>query len=704
MAGAFLVVCVISVGNAGAKNRLQRIYDDFEAGKVAERDVVADRPVSYVDEEATRLGLEALQAQVPAVFVLSAETSRHAISQFISFSERVSELLESDIGPAAFAERLRRDFPGYFDTETLIALFRGTGDLRSLDQLRSVLEKLYEEGIWSLPEEALTTISSSVELIRPHNGGSLTENYEKNSVMTLNGISARIDVLVANGEYPSTFKSVASSLLQAFIVENVFYSPEETDKRRLLASEKAKPVLKRIEQGESIVRKGFVVTEADIVKLQALGTAEVDDSVNRGLAIVGLLLIILGVALFLAGPRMAGRSLNQEEIYVLAAAAPLYILIVALIDLFFASSSALRAVYVPTALFAMICAVLMNPRVAVAVIVSFPLAAYVAGLFDPASFVFAVLSGASGAFMLRGVEKRMDLLKAGALLAVVHIFLAIILLFWQEAAVSVYPSILFWAAFNGLVGTLLVLGLLPLLEQALNAATTFRLTELSDLNAPILKRLLTVAPGTYSHSVMVANLAESACQEIGADALLARVGGYYHDIGKIDQPEYFIENQAAYNKHEELAPRLSATVIRSHVKLGIEKARSLRLPQVLIDIISEHHGNSVITWFYNEALKREDQVKPDDFSYPGNPPRTRESAVVMLADSVEAAIRSLKKPTMAKMEKFIQEIIMGKFSQGQLSESELTFRDLELIKKAFARVLAGYFHNRIEYPKVKEAP
>jgi putative nucleotidyltransferase with HDIG domain len=246
----------------------------------------------------------------------------------------------------------------------------------------------------------------------------------------------------------------------------------------------------------------------------------------------------------------------------------------------------------------------------------------------------------------------------------------------------------------------MVLGVLPLMEHALNAATTFRLIELSDLNSPILKRLFTAAPGTYSHSIMVANLAEAACQEIGANSLLARVGAYYHDIGKIDQPDYFVENQTVYNKHNDIAPRLSATVIRSHVKLGVEKARGLGLPREVTDIIAEHHGNSVITWFYNEALKREGQVDREDFSYPGNPPRSRESAVVMLADVSEAAVRTLKKPNASKIEKFIQTLFDAKVEHGQLEESELTFRDLETIKKAFVRVLAGHYHSRIEYPKL----
>jgi putative nucleotidyltransferase with HDIG domain len=203
---------------------------------------------------------------------------------------------------------------------------------------------------------------------------------------------------------------------------------------------------------------------------------------------------------------------------------------------------------------------------------------------------------------------------------------------------------------------------------------------------------------------MVANLAESACQEIGANALLARVGAYYHDIGKMDQPSYFVENQTSYNKHKDIAPRLSASVIRSHVKLGIEKARSLGLPESIVDFIAEHHGNSVITWFYNEAVKREGgNVNMEDFSYPGTPPKSKESAVVMLADITEAATRVLKKPTAARLEKFIQDLIDSKVEHGQLAQSDLTFRELEIIKQAFVKVLAGYYHSRIEYPKLQAA-
>jgi putative nucleotidyltransferase with HDIG domain len=331
-----------------------------------------------------------------------------------------------------------------------------------------------------------------------------------------------------------------------------------------------------------------------------------------------------------------------------------------------------------------------------------PLGAFLVEAFDTSAYIFALCSGIAAAHVLKRAQTRMDLVKTGLLIAAANAAAMLIVLLLRQAPAAEYGRVLFWAAFNGLVSGLLVIGILPIMEQALNAITPFRLIELSDLNSPILKRLFNAAPGTYSHSIMVANLAETACQEIGANALLARVGAYYHDIGKMEQPSYFVENQTFYNKHTDISPRLSAAVIRSHVKLGMEKARALGLPEAVVDFIAEHHGNSVITWFYNEALKQEKNVNAEDFTYPGNPPRSKESAVVMLADTTEAATRVLRKPTAAKLAKFIQELFDAKVKHGQLSHSDLTFRELETIKKAFVKVLAGYYHSRIEYPKMPD--
>jgi putative nucleotidyltransferase with HDIG domain len=461
--------------------------------------------------------------------------------------------------------------------------------------------------------------------------------------------------------------------------------------------------LQDITRGDRIIRRGFIISSEDMAQLNALNISESHRSPRNSIGQFFILFFVFVLFFFLLNPKVIGRKLEEREIYFIAILASAYLIGSVLIHSFLPADSILYAVLVPTAFVIMLPALLIGQASAFVMAIIFPLSAFVSGAFDTSAYIFAVISGFSAAFILQTAERRMDLIKAGFINAAVNIAaMAAILLYTQSINANVVP-ILFWAAFNGIFSGMLVLGILPLFEQVLNSATTFRLIELSDLNSPILKRLLTVAPGTYSHAVMVANLAESACQEIGANALLARVGAYYHDIGKMEQPEYFTENQSGYNKHTSINPRLSATVIRSHVKIGVEKGRSIGLPPAVIDIIAQHHGNSVIAWFYSEAQKKEGQVNIEDFTYPGTPPHSREAAVVMLADVVEAAVRSLKKPTAAKIEKFIQELIKGKFDMGQLNESDLTFRNLETIKNAFVKVLAGHYHTRIEYPKQKEA-
>jgi putative nucleotidyltransferase with HDIG domain len=324
---------------------------------------------------------------------------------------------------------------------------------------------------------------------------------------------------------------------------------------------------------------------------------------------------------------------------------------------------------------------------------------------DLYSFVFAAGSALAAAAVVQRVERRIDLIRAGLLLSLFDSVLLVVIGLLRNASLKMLLPAVGWGLANGFLGSLAALGLMPVVEHLLNAASRFRLIELSDLNSPIMKRMLSLAPGTYSHSISVANLAESACNAMNANALLARVGAYYHDIGKIEQSEYFIENQNSYNKHDELKPSLSASVIKAHLKIGIEKARELELPEEIQDIIAQHHGRGVIKYFYHRALENDDSgnVPAEDYTYPGERPKTKEAAVVMLADTVEAASRTLKKPTIAKLEKFVWSIIMDKFTSNELGECDLTLAEMETIRRSFVQVLAGYFHSRIEYPKNKEA-
>ena len=316
-------------------------------------------------------------------------------------------------------------------------------------------------------------------------------------------------------------------------------------------------------------------------------------------------------------------------------------------------------------------------------------------------FLYTILSCFAATNIVRRIERRIDMVVASLLLALVDIVCMIVLIVIDNESFQRMPAALAGAAFNGFISGILALGFLTPLELLLNTASVFRLMDLSDLNNPTMRRLMLTASGTYTHSLMVAQLAESACREIGANSLVARVGAYYHDIGKMDQSEYFVENQTGTNKHDDINPSLSVAVIKSHVKRGVEKAYRMHLPQQIIDIIAEHHGNSVISYFYNAAKEKDPNVSPEEFRYTGTPPTSRESAVVMLADTVEAACRTLENPSASRLDKFIQTLFNAKVEHGQLDNCDLTFRDIAKIKGAFVQLLAGYYHNRIEYPNQK---
>jgi putative nucleotidyltransferase with HDIG domain len=701
---AFAVSALVILGSASGAIGSAGHSRDFEAGRVAERDVIAEQSVSYVDEEATRLRVEARERLVPAVFRFSPPATERIRNGWKDFSGFTEKLVRE--GSSADASRLaiQVKYPAFFSGEDLTVYLADPGRGHFGEYGTTVLDAVLEKGIFAIHHTELESFNPDVaELLTASGARTEREQVSYNSVITLENVRETISQCAAGTGFSAAFAAIAANLLFPFISENVFFSPDDTRQRVVETRAQIEPVVKFVEKGKRIIRKGFIITEDDMKELRALNISLHSGDPRRIIGQILLLVLLYCLFIFLGDHRILGRSLSDAEIYLLSVLVSFYLIVAVFVrNLSLGLEAFPVSMAMPTALVVMLPGILIGPRLALALAMVLPLGAYLSGSFDTPAYIFALVSGAVASYALRKAERRMDLVKAGLIIAGANCVAAIVILLTRGAGPAGYPPMLFWAGFNGLVSGMLVLGFLPPLEHALNTATTFRLIELSDLTSPMLKRLFTAAPGTYSHSIMVANLAEAACQDIGANPLLARVGAYYHDIGKMENPDYFVENQTVYNRHDDTPPRLSATVIRSHVKLGVEKARSLSLPREVIDIIAEHHGNSVITWFYNKALKQEAQVNMEDFTYTGNPPRSRESAVVMLADVTEAAVRTLNKPTAAKLEKFIQTLIDAKVEHGQLSESELTFRDLDTIKNAFVRVLAGYYHSRIEYPKLKE--
>jgi len=326
------------------------------------------------------------------------------------------------------------------------------------------------------------------------------------------------------------------------------------------------------------------------------------------------------------------------------------------------------------------------------------------GKFSIDITLIALINVITVPIILKKVQQRNDIIYSALFMAIVNIvFTAIIGYFLSSNMLDIAKKSL-TTGISALVSGILAIGILPFLENIFDLVTNIKLLELSNPNHPLMKRLLLEAPGTYHHSVLVANLAEMAAESIGANAVLARVSAYYHDVGKLERPYYFKENQVGIdNPHDKIEPALSSSIIL-HVVDGVRLGKKYGLPQAIVDIVGQHHGDSLVKYFYitmkNNSENPED-VKEEDYKYKGPAPTTREGAIVMLADSVEAAVRSIQGPTKEKIETMVDNIIKGRLEENQLSNSELTFRDIKNIREAFLKVLSGIYHERIEYPKEK---
>ena len=697
-----LVLCIAAASAIISDGDSESIRDirNYEAGKVADRDIIAEKTLSFIDEKATKALLDTAAKEIPAVFQFSNEAGSQMLDSWNSFCSFTDKLT----GEAAARLAIDSEYPAYFSNEIMDAYLSTEGRAAFRVYGEEALNILLKLGIFSFNREEIKQFHPDIVELQDVQAAASEKSFiSYDSIITIANVRENLAAIVRTMEAPFIFKAIAVDLIKPFVKENVFFSPEETQKLVEEAAGTSVPVMRSMEEGEKIIRKGFIITEDEMSELRALHQSYPKRDPRNIIGYILLVLILYSLFIILSGRIILGRELNNSERYLLAAIIGSYIIGALLLKNITPGIEGFPVSFlVPTSLFIMIIAVFLGTRTAMIMALALPFGAYYAGAFDYNSFLIAIVSGVAASTVLHNAQNRMSLIKAGLVIAAANIFAIIVVQLLRQAYFYDYPILIFWAALNGIVSGMLTLGFLPPLEHALNAVTPFRLIELSDLNAPILRKLFTAAPGTYSHSLMVANLAEQACQDIGANALLARVGAYYHDIGKMDNPDYFVENQTDHNRHDEIAPRLSATIIRSHVKLGVEKAISLGLPKDVIAIIGEHHGNSVISWFYNKAAEQEELVNSEDFSYPGNPPRSRESAVVMLADITEAAARTISKPTAGKIDKQIQQLFEDKVEHGQLAESELSFRDLEIIKKAFVKTLTGYYHSRIEYPKQKE--
>lgn len=502
--------------------------------------------------------------------------------------------------------------------------------------------------------------------------------------------------------------TIATKIALSFLSPNIIFQKEQTDKEIAIAMDEVPRTVGVVQENERIIGKRERVTEEIRLKLDSLRKAKAERGadINKLTTFLGKFLhiftvtILFGIYLYL----FRKRIFHDNSKILLIAIIVLMEALFAYLSLHINADAPIELlILIPSA--SMLLAIIFDSRVAFYCTVT--MAFIVAGVRgnDYSVALFSLVAGSLAVYTVRDIKHRTQIFRS-----IIFIFLGY---FASIVAMSLerYDSFmsildqLTMATANAVFSPVLTYGLLIFFERFFHITTDLTLLELSDFNKPLLKNLSQKAPGTFNHSVNMGALAESAAEAIGANAILARVGAYYHDIGKITKPSMFVENQLGVaNRHEKLNPTMSVKVISDHVKDGITLAEEFGLPEMLIDFIPMHHGTTKIGFFYEQAMRKKgkfETVDESDFRYPGPKPQTKETGIVMLADAVEASTRAIEQPTVKKIEDRIDELIKARFMEGQLDECELTLRDLTRIKSSFLKILTGLHHSRMHYPETQ---
>lgn len=551
--------------------------------------------------------------------------------------------------------------------------------------------------LFSLPNEKLSEVNWFIQdTLNLAYEDAIDEDKEENIQRAKNVIDEEID----KKGFERNLEEIIRYICYSEIKPNLLYDKEKTEEKiREALKEAPKQIIKK---NQIIVKEGEPITERQIEILKELGL--LDTGVGKSNFNIYFVLAIF-VALVL-GLQYSYIAKERKEIFK-DSKMILMISIVSIIALVLARGVSIISPYlIPLACAPIILTVLIDYKVSLVINTLNILLMGVVVDFTPTILILAIVNVIIGSTSLKKIQQRNDVLYATiymALITAIVTFTTSMLISNNINGILINTGC---AVLGAIISGILALGILPFFESSFDVITNIKLLELSNPNHPIMKRLLMEAPGTYHHSMMVANLAEVAAEEVGGNAVVARIGAYYHDIGKIKRPYFFGENQKfKENPHDKITPNLSTLIIISHTKDGVELAREHKIPKVIQDIIEQHHGTTLVKYFYytlKNSSEKPEEIKEEDFRYPGPTPSSKEAGIIMLADSVEAAVRSISEPTKGKIEEMVNNIIKDKLYSDQLVNCDLTLKDLEVIRKCFLKVLTGIYHQRIEYPTEKK--
>ena len=661
---------------------------DLKVGSISPATITASKEV--IDEIATRQQQDAAAAAVDPTYIYKEDVSGLVMDDLNAILKQVSSvqqygqaILDDNCGDDALARKQYKFTPEQIATAKEKLTYITLADYQVETILRASAEDVLEmsENMQAAVENSMNTTIREANVLE-------SIQYLQQII----GYKTDIDLL----------QNVVTPILRKVVQPNMVIDQEATEKLRQEARDAVEPVVYK--QGQNIILSGERVTPNQLTMLKSLGLLDdetIDLSIYAGCVLLVLLsMMVLIIALVLFAPEMF--------------ASPKKMLILTLILCITAGVCILEKMVNPYLISILLGVMMLTGLIgpgagaagglALTVLLSALFTGGDAGYTtEIVNLLFtSFISGFLAIILLRRSPGRQQLLFTGLMTALANLLIILTIGFMTSTSIGIVLKHSLWSAAGALISAILCIALDPLFETIFRLATPTKLLELSNPNQPLLRRLLIEASGTYHHSIIVANLSEAAAEAVGANPLLARVGAYFHDIGKLKRPIYFKENQLGENPHDKTNPYISAAIVTAHTRDGLGMAMQDRLPKVIQDIIIEHHGDTPVMYFYHKATQQAGDQPVDiaDFRYDGKRPKTKESAIIMLADTVEAAVRSMPDPTPQAIDEFIRKLVNSKIDDGQLRDAPLTLQDIDTICSAFSTVLHGVFHERIEYPSI----
>ncbi|MFB0845514.1 HD family phosphohydrolase [Paenibacillus oleatilyticus] len=682
---------------------------DIQLGSVTEKDILAPRAIA--NEVATEKAKEEAAARMQPVYKIAPLRNEVAVEAIFEKLQQINSDAEVSVADKVniYKTVIPTIIQDHLDRQTKSLVDGGQyNDLLLAEMRKSIREQQYripEESFYKIPRLTKEDLTAMEPVARE-----IVIKLMSDQITDAQTARVKVPELVNSSTLTkNNARELVQELVRAVLSPNKFYDQKGTEEAKGHARDSVKQVM--INKNEVLVPKGEKVTEELYQRLASLDLLKDEASYWPNL---GLFLFIVLCCLFLyMYVRQSSLPINQNNAQLF-----MYVLIVVLTIAGMKLFSLLQNLdypYIgylaPTAMAAMMVTILLNSQLAfVTAVVLSVISSVIFNSDHLQSFEFkygllTLTSSFAAIFSIQRASQRSSILKAGMMVSLFALALVCALLLLEDHETR--NNALFAASFalgSGLLTAVFVMGLLPFFEVAFGILSPLKLVELSNPNHPLLRKLLTETPGTYHHSVMVGNLSEAAAGAIGADGLLCRVGAYYHDIGKTKRPSYFIENQSHNeNPHDKIEPALSKSIIVAHARDGVEMLKDHNIPKPIRDIAEQHHGTTLLQYFYHKAKKlaEERQEKPPEeteYRYPGPKAQTKEAAIVGIADCVEAAVRSLRNPTVEQIDSMVRKIIKNRLDDGQFNECDLTIKELDQIVKILNETLLGIFHSRIEYP------